>query len=646
MGKVKRGPGRPRKIKITKCGPDGKPIKRKPGRPKKEKVESDKPKRGPGRPRKEIELGPKRPPGRPRKEGPLEEQAKAILEPEVLLDELEEAKQVVLPQLDKKSRLEKLADRYVMEYLKCKNDFEYYSRNYVLIEAPGRDILLKPYQKQVELINLLEEMHYVFVLKSRQIGISTIIKAYVSWLTVFYSNAVIGIISKDGKEATDFARDVRGMVEKLPIWMKPPNGSQGQGFQKKTEQSFILTNGSKVFAATVNPNAPDKTLRGKALTFLVIDEAAFIGNIDTAWTSLVPALSTNQMQARKAGVPYGTIILSTPNKTMGVGEWYFKRYMSAVSREDIFEPFVIHWKSIPELADDPSWYKMQCALFDNDPRKIAQELELKFLPAEGSFFDPETVEKVQNSVQKPIEKLKLFGGEIWKFSNPIPNSYYIIGVDTAPEHGNDKSALTIFNYATMEQVAEFQGKCKVLDYVKVIKVVASMYPGLIVVESNSYGNQILEQLESSEYSHMLYKESRGTKTFALGLSNNSKTRPLMIDAVYSYISQYPECIKSERLSLEIAGMVNKKSGRVEADTGCHDDLVLATACVMYVRKYDPPMFIGSQEYTVISQDISDILFDNNDDINTVTNSGIMKHVKDHQSEFNGFVDILSMYSKK
>ncbi len=545
----------------------------------------------------------------------------------------------------KVTEIQGMADEYVGEFLKCKSDFDYFCRNYVLIEIPGKDVHLKPYRKQVELINLIEKKRYVLVLKSRQIGISTIIQAYSAWLTVFYDNAVIGIISKDGKEATDFARAIRGMVEKLPEWMKPPKGPLGRGFAKRTEQSFILTNGSKVYASPVNPNAPDKTLRGKAITFLVIDEAAFVHHVDTAWTSLVPALSTNQMQAKKAQVPYGTVVLSTPNKTIGVGEWYFKRYSKAVSRLDIFEPFVIHWKMIPELADDPDWYDTQCRLFDHDRRKIAQELELKFLPAEGSFFEPETVEKVQNAVMKPTERLRLFNGEMWRFKNPIPGRYYIMGVDTAPEHGEDKSAVTVWDYETLEQVAEYQGKCKVLDYVKVVKVLATQYPGMIVVESNSYGNQVVEQLNASEFSFMIYKEKRGKQTVLPGLSTNTKTRPLMIDALYSYITQFPECVNSERLALELTGLVTKTNGKVEADTGCHDDLALATSCVFYVRKYDPPMMIDTQEYSTFSSEMSSIIAGNARVDSEFSNDGVMRHVKEHIGEMGGFVDILSMYEQ-
>lgn len=547
-------------------------------------------------------------------------------------------------------KIEELADEYVQEYLTCKGDFEYFCKKYILIELPGKDAHLIPYKKQVELVNLIEEKRYVLVLKSRQIGISTIVQAYSAWLSVFFDNAVIGIISKDGKEATDFARAIRGMIEKLPDWMKPPKGPLGKGFAKRTEQSFILTNGSKVYASPVNPNAPSKTLRGKAITFLVIDEAAFINYVDSAWTSMVPALSTNQMQARKAGVPYGTVVLSTPNKTIGVGEWYFKRYQKAISRDDIFEPFVIHWKMIPELAEDSDWYKNQCKLFDNDPRKIAQELELKFLPAEGSFFSAETVEKVQDAVQEPIEVLKLFSGELWRFSNAIPNRYYIMGVDTAPEHGEDKSAITVWDYETLEQVAEYQTKCKVLDFVKAVKIVATQYPGLIVIESNSYGNQVVEQLYNSEYSVMVYKERRGSKTLLPGLSTNTKTRPLMIDALYSYISQYPEIVKSRRLALEIAGLVTKTSGRVEGDVGSRDDLVLSASCAFYVRKYDPPLFIGSSDYTVMSNDMIEILGTNTQSrkipgvLEGFTDQDLIKKVK--ENNLAGFVDILSMYTNK
>jgi hypothetical protein len=548
--------------------------------------------------------------------------------------------------MKKPGQLKSIADKYLAEFLRCRADFDYFCRTYVYLELPGGDVLLNPYSKQIELIDLVEKKRYVLVLKSRQIGISTIVQAYAAWLTTFYDNVVIGVISKDGAEATDFARVIRGIVEKLPDWMKPVGGLLGRGFAKRTERSFILTNGSKVYASPVNPNAPDKTLRGKALTFLVIDEAAFVNHISTAWTSMVPALSTNQMQAKKSGIPYGTVVLSTPNKTVGIGQWYFERYLNSISHNDIFEPFVIHWKMIPELADDPDWYNTQCRLFDNDQKRIAQELELKFLPTEGSFFESDTVEAMQNSTKEPIEKVRIYNGEIWKFDLPQKGKFYIMGVDTAPEHGTDKSAISVWDYETLEQVWEYQGKCKVLDFVKVVKVAATEFPGLIVVESNSYGNQVVEHLNASEFSHMLYKEKRGKNTFVPGLSTNAKTRPLMIDALYSYMTQFPESVKSNRLALELTGLVSKSNGKVEADTGCSDDIALSAAVCMYVRKYDPPLMIDSQRYGNLSEEMKDIIGMNNESYGTeFTNKSIMDTVKNKYDDMQGFVDTLSFFKE-
>lgn len=543
-----------------------------------------------------------------------------------------------------------LAEEKVQEFLKCKNDFDYFCNNYIYIELPGGDMLLHPYKKQKELCELIQKQKNVLVLKSRQIGISTVLQAYCAWLTNFYDNVVIGIISKDGKEATDFARSIRGMIEKLPSWMKPKKGASGPGFDKYTEQSFILTNGSKVFAATVNPKAPSKTLRGKAITFLIIDEAAFIEYVEDAWTSMVPALATSQRHARRRGIPHGTIILSTPNKTVGTGKWFYSKYMSACSGSDIFKPFIIHWKQVQELASDPEWYSNQCRMFDNDPRKIQQELELKFLPTSGSFFDEKTCMVLQELVTEPREVFKLFNGEIWKFKDQEPGKFYIIGIDTAPEHGEDKSAISVWDFETLEQVWEYQGKCQVLDFIKVVMYVCGNYPNAcIVVENNSYGNQVVEHVNNSEYSNMLYKQKIGDRVTP-GLNTNVKTRPLMIDALYSYVTQFPEMVKSRRLALELVGLVSKPNGKVEADIGCTDDIALSSALAFYVRKWDPPLAINLQG-SEAGNFLSDIMNMNTDnkhvrkDDHLPQNSQVIKDIrkKIEEGDVKGFVDILGMY---
>jgi hypothetical protein len=149
-------------------------------------------------------------------------------------------------------------------------------------------------------------------------------------------------------------------------------------------------------------------------------------------------------------------------------------------------------------------------------------------------------------------------------------------------------------------------------------------------------------MDNSEFVGMIYKEKRGDNKWVSGLSNNSKTRPLMIDALYSYVVQYPNMIKSKRLAMELIGLIDK-NGRIEADSGCHDDLALTLAFCMHVRKYDPPMFIDVNKSA--QNAFMDILLMNDSSINKFSNdASIMKHVKENVFKHeDALVNTLNLY---
>ena len=94
-------------------------------------------------------------------------------------------------------------------------------------------------------------------------------------------------------------------------------------------------------------------------------------------------------------------------------------------------------------------------------------------------------------------------------------------------------------------------------------------------------------------------------------------------------------------------MVEKKGGRVEADTGCHDDLALALSFCCYVRKYDPPLMISTSG-TKQLEDFGNVLNLNDDvSIGQVDNGHIMKNVKErfekNDTDTLGFIDIMDFY---
>ncbi len=472
--------------------------------------------------------------------------------------------------------------------LEYKEDPIKFMEDNVKIPTPGGSQLLKLYEPQKKIIKSFFQHHELILLKSRQIGMSTLCQAIITYLFTFYENCIVGIVSRDSPEASDFCRKTQDMIDNLPEWLRPE-------YKNKSVQYFILSNGCQLHTASVSPANPGSVFRSKSITLLIIDEAAHIRNIDQAWTGIGSTLSKVQQVAAREKIPYGTIILSTPNKTEGIGKWYFSMWTGARTKQNAFWAHKIHWTEIPDFANDPNWYKKQCKILNNDKTKIAQELELKFVGTQSSLFDEEVQQRLQTCFKQPVEILTIpvprSRGELHRFKEINRSHFHIIGVDCASPAGGDNSAIEVIQYETMEQVLEFCGKVDPKELTDIVKLISALCPHNIIVIENTggYGQTVIYDLiYDEEVTFNLFGTYSGKEkgVFIPGLSTNAKTRPLILDSLYTYIVEDPDIIHSERLAMELLGLVNK-ANRVEADKGFHDDLALAYGFCCFVRKYCP-----------------------------------------------------------
>lgn len=508
--------------------------------------------------------------------------------------------------------------RKISEYKKCRDNLFYFAETYVKLAQSGTEVIPKLYEPQKAFLNTLCNYHYAVLLKTRQTGGSVASQIYCAWAMTFFKNIVIGIVSRKGDEATDFSKKVMNIIHALPGWMRP-------NFQKQTEQSFRLDNGSELFAEAVSASNPGGCFRGKSITIAVIDEAAYIPNVDVAYTAFAPALFKAHKVAREQGVPFALMIISTPNRTVGLGQWYAEMWTDANTPGSIFKAHTLYWKDISDFANDPTWYSTQCKILKNDQGKIKQELEMEFLGSTDSWLPLTTIDELNRCTRPPLSIINFQGGELWQWEPLDINRFYLIGVDTASAGGGDKSTIEVWDFEEFNQVAEFRGKLEVFDFCSVMHTVNKLYPNnQFVVENNSYGNQVVETLSRSPEKFNLYvgKDARIKKKIfhpnrklPYGLNTNSKTRPLIMDALYTYIVERPDRVKSKLLALELMALVNKagaSSSRVEADVGSNDDLCLATGFISYVRMYDPPLGMSPHIKTNMVDDIIDTVAYNDD----------------------------------
>ena len=235
------------------------------------------------------------------------------------------------------------------EYARCLHDPVYFMKKYVKIQHPKRGTVpFRLYPFQEECIREFKDNPKNIILKCRQMGISTLTAAYSLWLMIFHKDKSVLVIATKQDVAKNMVTKVRFANDNLPSWIR----------RKETENnrtSLKLDNGSQIKAVSASADAG----RSEALSLLIVDEAAFIDQIDDIWTSVQSAMTHGGGNA---------IILSTPN---GMGNFFYRKWKEAEEGIGGFNTIKLHWTLHPEY--NQAWRDDQDVLLG--PKAAAQECD-------------------------------------------------------------------------------------------------------------------------------------------------------------------------------------------------------------------------------------------------------------------------------
>ena len=107
------------------------------------------------------------------------------------------------------------------EYLKCAKEPQYFMKKYCVVQHPMRGKVpfhLYPFQENT--LKSFMNDKYTIVLKSRQLGLSTLSAGYALWLMTFHSDKNILVIATKQETAKNLVTKVRVMHKELPSWLK------------------------------------------------------------------------------------------------------------------------------------------------------------------------------------------------------------------------------------------------------------------------------------------------------------------------------------------------------------------------------------------------------------------------------------------
>lgn len=463
------------------------------------------------------------------------------------------------------------------EYVRCAADPVHFMSKYCFVQHPIRGKIpfsLYPFQKDT--LTQLRNNKYNIILKSRQLGISTLVSAYALWLMTFNSDKNILCISIAQDDSKELVLKVRVMQQNLPSWLK-------NQCVEENKLSMRFKNGSQIKAESSSPEAG----RGSAVSLLIIDEAAFINNIDTIWAAAQQTLSTGG----------DAIVLSTPN---GIGGFFHKTWSDAeTSNPDAafrFNPIRLAWSMHPER--DQKWRDRQDEALG--PKLASQECDASFISSGNSVIPPEVLDWYDKTyVQDPVEKRGI-DSAYWIWQYPDYSRAYVVSADVARGDGGDFSAFQVIDVETLEQVAEYKGKIGTKEFGAMCVAAATEYNNaLLVIENANIGWAVLQEAIDRQYQNLFYsskdlalvdtsvsmhkrQDLKEKSQLTAGFTTTQRTKPLIISKMDAYFREKSVIVRSKRLITELFTYIFNGS-RTEAMTGYNDDVVMAYAIGVWVR---------------------------------------------------------------
>lgn len=445
----------------------------------------------------------------------------------------------------------------VAEIIKCGKDPSYFMKKYCKIQHQLRGLIsFDTYDFQDDCVKQFQENRFNIVLKSRQLGLSTVSAAYVVWYAIFKKDKNILVIATKLNTAINFIKKVKTMLDGLPPWLLLTKF-------EPTKQSIRFTNGSSITAVPTSPDAG----RSEALALLIVDEAAFIRDFDEIWTSLYPTLSTGG----------SAIILSTPN---GVGGQYYKLWTEAESGSNDFNPIRLPWWVHPE--HDQEWFDKETKNLPK--RKVAQEFLCDFISSGDTFLQSNDLERLRELIRPPIQKTGHQNG-VWIWRNPEHGKKYVLSADVARGDAGDFSTFHIIDYDSCEVCCEFMGKIPPDKFADILSEYGHMYnDALLCPEQNTFGYFTCVKLRDSGYPKLYYPGSHGDifeyKSADVdavpGFSTQSKTRNQILTKLEESIRNGKLLSYSQRLYDQFQAFIWNGS-KAQASKDAHDDLIISLA---------------------------------------------------------------------
>jgi hypothetical protein len=452
-------------------------------------------------------------------------------------------------------------------------------------------------------------------------------------------NITYGIVAHLLKSAESIFQKCKVYYNNIPKELQPATtqmSSEGITFDRKNGMGI----NSKIQFATVS----EGVFRGQTLSFLHLTECAFWeGNVQAIENSLAPTVSINPrtiIVRESTANGYNFFKDDWDRAVNGKSEYtpfFFgwqdhKEYALPVPKGfELTDKEKALKKKFKVSEEQLAWRRYQIDNnYGGNETWFAQENpmtpEEAFVAAGGGVFDSETIVEGYNSVKKPkqvpltsvsvFEKLQIWeepqSGRKQEFAQRhewsdkeqkyvqvqtdlIVEEYnykipYTIGVDTSGM-GADYNQVVVVNNITKKVAARFEKKNIPEEQLALVVVeVAKMYNDALIAPEVNYSHEICNYIVKYGYKNIYITETVNRQDVRIaggiqyGWKTTSLTKPAVISSLRSRLTADPALIEDKDFwyEAEYYLMEDSRLNKMNAASGHHDDIIMATAIAIYV----------------------------------------------------------------
>lgn len=494
----------------------------------------------------------------------------------------------------------------VQELKRCAKNPIYFIRNYVYINTKDHGMqLMKTYPFQDAAI--LRFMRYRFNINkwSRQVGKSTVVRAYILWYALFHKDKLIAMLANKLMLAKEQLQLLRDSYVALPYWLQP-------GVKLWNKLSIQFSNGCRIMVAASSPDG----IRGFSPNLLYLDEFAFLrpGMADEFMASVMPTISS--------GKTTRIIITSTPN-----GLNHFYRMWEDGVEEDQATPHDMESKYIRStvLWNDVPGREAQWGI-DEEARigeqRFRQEYLCEFIGSATTLIDYKILQDL-----KPVTPMRIPGVpsqySLRIYNTPLPRQLmekedwtYVAALDTGFGMRQDYHVLQILlakSSCRAEQVLVLSSnEVTVEDFCSMSASILHMYgnPPLTIEFNGGSGMTAHKTMfEKLGYDNLINYDKYFRGIYS---TNPIKTTAVML--LKLYVQRGYLTLKDENTINELMSFTKLNQFTWGGSGGNHDDHVTSLYwCVYFMEsgwfpgKHEDIKFLDALEITFAGGDVREAL---------------------------------------